>query len=471
MSHQKHESGLMTRLGPFAAFTLVVSAMIGSGVFKKVAPMSAELGSAWLVLLAWFLAGIISWFGAITNAEIAGMIAEPGGQYVWFKRIYGKAFAFFYGWTGFAVVQTATAASVGYVFAESVNTLLPLPVLPPEIASIDIMGVFQPFDNFGVKGLTILLIAALTTINCMGVQYGEKVSNLITITVVACIFFIIIVGIFFSEGNSSVLNETSTETNHIKLGGWTLMGAMFTAMLQAFWAYEGWNNLGFLGGEVKNPLKTIPWALTMGVGFVMLLYMLINFTYLFNVPVSTFALLQQQQNTIAAVVVVQQFLGHYGVFFVLILIVIATLGSTNNTIMTASRVTFAMARDGMFFKIANKVNPASHVPANALMLQGFWACMLVLSGSFDQLTDMLIFAAFIFYGLGAFGVFVLRVRMKDHPRPFRLPGYPWVPAIFVVFCVFLLFNTVLERPRECAIGLCLILSGLPFYLYWSREKA
>lgn len=471
MSHQKHESGLMTRLGPFAAFTLVVSAMIGSGVFKKVAPMSAELGSAWLVLLAWVLAGVISWFGAITNAEIAGMIAEPGGQYVWFKRIYGKVFAFFYGWTGFAVIQTATAASVGYVFAESINALIPLPVLPPEIASFDIMGVFLPFDNFGVKAVTILLIALLTLINCMGVQYGERVSNMITITVVACIFFIIVSGLFFSEGEVQKLNEVSNTSYHANLSGWALIGAMFTAMLQAFWAYEGWNNLGFLGGEVKNPYKTIPWALTLGVGFVMLLYVLINFTYLFNVPVSTFIELHEKQNTIAAVVVVQQFLGQYGVLFILALIIVATLGSTNNTIMTASRVSFAMARDGLFFKSATKVGEKSHAPVNALIIQGFWASVLVLSGSFDQLTDMLIFAAFIFYGLGAFGVFVLRIRMKDHHRPFKLPGYPWVPGIFVVFCVFLLFNSILDRPRECAIGLCLILSGLPFYLYWTRNKA
>jgi APA family basic amino acid/polyamine antiporter len=248
------------------------------------------------------------------------------------------------------------------------------------------------------------------------------------------------------------------------------MGAFFAAMMQAFWAYEGWNNLGFLGGEVKNPHRTIPLSLTFGVLFVIGVYVLINFSYLYVLPVKDFIALQSDENAIAAVAVANAFLPGIGATLITVLILIATFGSTNNSILTSPRVYFAMARDGLFFRKAGELHPVNKVPSGALLMQSTWACVLVLSGSFDQLTDMLVFAAFIFYGLGAFGLFVLRKKMPADERKFRVPGYPFVPGFFVAFCAVLVFISLFERPLESFTGLALIALGYPFYLWFSASN-
>jgi APA family basic amino acid/polyamine antiporter len=464
-----HASGLLQRLGLFSAFLVVVSSMIGSGVFKKVGPMSAELGNAWYVLLAWVVAGAITWFGAISNAEVAGLIAEPGGQYVYFKRMYGRLFAFFYGWTGFAVVQSSTMASLGFVFAMSVNQLIPLPRLDASWEAVTVLGYFHPFENFGVKLVTIGLLLTLTVINLRGVQYGKWVINAFTLTVIAGICFVIFFGLTSGVGSMDNLAQ-SVPLKALEGGAIGWMGAFFAAMMQAFWAYEGWNNLGFLGGEVKNPHRTIPLSLTFGVLFVIGVYVLINFSYLYVLPVKDFIALQSDENAIAAVAVANAFLPGIGATLITVLILIATFGSTNNSILTSPRVYFAMARDGLFFRKAGELHPVNKVPSGALLMQSTWACVLVLSGSFDQLTDMLVFAAFIFYGLGAFGLFVLRKKMPTDERKFRVPGYPFVPGFFVAFCAVLVFISLFERPLESFTGLALIALGYPFYLWFSASN-
>jgi APA family basic amino acid/polyamine antiporter len=238
--------------------------------------------------------------------------------------------------------------------------------------------------------------------------------------------------------------------------------AFFTAMMAAFWAYEGWNNLGFMGGEIKNPTKTIPRALVLGVSIVMLVYIAVNAAFLWVLPVEDFMAMAQQKNSIAAAEVIKVLFGPVAMVVILALIIVATLNATNSSLMSASRVWFAMARDGLFLASAGRTNKAN-VPGNALVLMGVWSALLVLSGSFDQLTDMLVFAAFLFYGAGAFGVFVLRRKMPDAVRLTKVPGYPVVPALFVAFCAALVANSVIERPREAGIGLALILIGIPFY--------
>jgi APA family basic amino acid/polyamine antiporter len=448
---KKHESGLVQRLGAGTAFLLVVSSMVGSGVFKKVAPMSTDLGSAWLIIFCWILAGLISWFGALTNAEIAGQIAEPGGQYVYFKRIYGRALAFFFGWTAFTVIQSATIASVAYVFVESLRSLAGLPEIP-------LFGI----ENASIKIFAVLAIWLITAINLLGVHQGERLSNVVTSLVILCIISITILCFVFGKGDMGHFQTPTFSDKGMSLG------AVFLGMLSAFWAYEGWNNLGFLAGEIKNPYKNIPIALAAGVGFVMLLYVSINMAYLYVLPVESFQQIHAEGKTISAISVVQSFMGPIGSSLIIIVIMIATLGTTNNSIMSASRVYFSMARDGLFFKKAAYCDSRYNVPSYALVFQAIWASVLVFSGSFDQLTDMLIFAAFIFYGLGGAGVFILRMKAPDAPRQFKVPGYPFVPAVFILFCVGLVGNSILERPYESGVGLALMATGIPFYFYWNR---
>ncbi|MBK8981178.1 MAG: amino acid permease [Ignavibacteria bacterium] len=465
-----HSSGLLTRLGLMTAILIVVSSMIGSGIFKKAAPMAVDLESGGLLLLCWVIAGLITMIGAVTNAEIAGLIAAPGGQYVYFKEMYGKAFAFIYGWSCFSVIQSASIASIAYVFSESVNAILPLPHLSAEMESFNILGIFYPFASFGVKALTIAAIIFLTVANYLGVIFGGIINNIFTSLKVLGILIIITLGLTMSGGNVENVSPIGANPSADYGTSLGLFGAMFAAMLGAFWAYDGWNNIGYLGGEVKNPKKNIPVALFTGVGIVIGIYLLTNFVFLYVMPVSEIIEVAQKDNTIIAVEVMRKFLGFGGAFFISILIMVSTFGTTNGSILASSRIYFAMSRDKLFFKSAGNVHPSFKTPYTSLVIQGIWSCMLVLSGTFDQLTDMVIFASFIFYGAGAFGVFVLRSKMKDHHRPYKTVGYPVLPLIFVLFCITLVVVTIIQNPRDAGFGLLLVLSGIPFYLYWNSKK-
>jgi APA family basic amino acid/polyamine antiporter len=458
----QHYTGLKRTMGLFSAFTLVVSSMIGSGVFKKVAPMMEALGSPWWVIMAWVGAGLVSLIGALTNAEVAGLIADPGGQYAYFKRMYGKAFSFSFGWTSFAVIQTATAASVAYVFAQSVNSLVALPHLPAYLEE------YAFFDNMGVKLVAIGLITLLTIVNYRGVENGGFVSNLIASTMVIAIFAIVIIGLGMDGGTMDHFTNATSPVD--TLGTSAIFTVFFAAMMQAFWAYEGWNNLGFMGGEIKNPTRNIPLALILGVGVVMVVYTIINFTYLYVLSPDELIAIAKNGNAIAGIEVIRKLLGATGVLVVSILICVATFGSTNGVLLTASRLYFTMANDRLFFKQANKVHPKYKTPSVSLIIQGVWSSLLVLSGSFDQLTDMLVFAAFLYYGAMAAGVFVLRFKEPNTPRPIKAFGYPILPALFILFCIVLVVSSIIERPRDCMYGLLLIGSGLPFYLVWRKNS-
>jgi basic amino acid/polyamine antiporter, APA family len=468
---EKSQGKLVQSLGLFSAFILTVSSVIGSGVYKKVAPMSAELLSPDLVLLCWVLAGVITLFGALSNAEVASLLADSGGEYVYFKKIYNKFFAFIFGWTTFTVIRSAAVASIAYVFAHSFNTLITLPVLPDVWAQISILGVFSPFDNFGVKMLTVLLIIGLSYNNYIGLKFGEGLSRFVLIIVTFSILLIIVLGLTIGGGSIHNFKTPATEFVHRPLFSSGFIQGIFAAMLAAFWAYEGWSATGYIGGEIKNAHRNLPLALVFGVLFVMVVYVAVNFTYLYVLPMDELISVHQAQNTIAAVAVVGHFLGNTGAFFIAILVLVTTFGCTNTTLLGPPRLYYAMAKEGLFFKSASFIHPKYNTPSKAILIQAVWSSVLVFSGSFDQLTDMLIFAAFIFYGATTLGVFILRKKMPDAPRPYKAWGYPVVPALFIIFCIALIIVTMIGKPREALIGLALIGSGLPFYSYWNWKKS
>ena len=471
MSSPKPQGRLIPSLGLFSAFILTVSSVIGSGIYKKVAPMSAELLSPGLVLLCWVLAGVITLCGALSNAEIASMLADSGGEYVYYRKIYNRFFAFLYGWTSFTVVRSASLASIGYVFGQSFNSLVPLPQLPASIAEISLLGIFTPFDNFGVKLLTIGLIAWLSYINYRGLKGGEGLSRVILILVTISIVLIIVLGLTIGGGSFQNLQTHAAGFVERPWYDSGLIQGMFAAMLAAFWAYEGWSTTGYLGGEIKNPNRNLPLALVFGVLFVIVVYTSINFTYLFVLPIDEIVSLSKTQNSIAAVSVVGHFLGSPGVLFISLLILLTTFGATNTTALMPPRLYYAMAKEGMFFKWAAYIHPTYNTPSKAFLIQAIWASLLVLSGSFDQLTDMLVFASFIFYGATSLGVFILRYKMPDAPRPYKAWGYPIVPGLFILFCVSLVIITLIGKPREALLGLGLMLTGVPFYFYWKKRQA
>jgi APA family basic amino acid/polyamine antiporter len=465
---EKQQGQLVRSISLQAATILVVSSVIGSGVYKKVAPMSDQLLSPTLVLWAWALAGVISLFGALSNAEIAGMMADSGGEYVYFKKIYGRFTAFLWGWSTFAVIKTASVASIAYVFTQSLNALVPLPHLPTDIEAMT-FGWFKPFDNFGVKTVTILLIIVLTALNTRGLRGAAALSTNITRLVIVSLGLVVVSGLFFGGGSWSNFATASTSYVERPMTDFGFIKAMFAALLAAFWAYEGWNTLGFIGGEIKDPNRNLPLALSGGLALIIGTYLLVNFTYLYVLPIDQIIGVYKSQNEIAAVAVVRYFAGAPGAAILSVVILITTLGCTNSTILMPPRVYNAMAKDGLFFKSAANIHPTYHTPNQALWIQCIWACILVLSGSFDQLTDMLIYAAFFFYGATAFGVFIMRKREPDTHRPYKVWGYPIVPAMFVLFCVALIIITWVNSPREATIGTFLMLSGVPLYLYWNRK--
>ncbi|HLP95745.1 MAG TPA: amino acid permease [Saprospiraceae bacterium] len=466
---EKKQGQLIRSVTLAGATILVVSSVIGSGVYKKVAPMSAELLSPDLVLWAWALAGIISLCGALSNAEIAGMMADSGGEYVYFRKIYGKFMAFMWGWSTFAVIKTAAVAGIAYVFSQSFNAIVPLPHLPESIESIQFL-VFKPFENAGVKALTIALILVLTWLNSRGLKNGEFLSTWATRLVIVGLAGVVLSGLFFGGGSMQNFQTSSVAFVDRSWTDFSFIKAMFTALLAAFWGYEGWNTLGFIGGEIKNPNRNLPLALFSGMLIIMGAYLLVNFTYLYVLPIDQIINVYKSQNEIAAVAVVRHFAGDIGATLISITILITTLGCTNATILMPPRVYYAMAKDGLFFSRAKEIHPEYNTPNPALWMQGLWACLLVLSGSFDQLTDMLIFAAFFFYGATAFGVFILRKREPNAERPYKVWGYPIVPALFVLFCATLIVVTCFTHPREAGLGVVLMLTGVPFYWYWTREK-
>jgi APA family basic amino acid/polyamine antiporter len=449
---------LTRALGLGYVIIIVISNMMGSGVFKKIAPMAAELHSPNWILLVWLAAGIITLFGALSNGEVAGLLADTGGEFVYLRTIYGRFFSFLYGWSLFTVIQTAAISGVAYVFTQSLNSIIPIPDILPSLQHLTIGGIFYPFQDFGIKLTTILLILFLTFLNMSGLRSGAWVNKAVLLMVGTGLLVIVIAGLSSGQEASS----GAMAVNEVTSGNTVTLSSFYTAMLAAFWAYQGWVSVGFIGGEVKDPHRNIPKGIIAGVGMVIVVYLVVNYTFLKLLSIPQLEQINYSGNQIAGIEAVRGIWGNGGVLFISVLILISTLGCTNASILTGARPYYAMARQGLFFRGAGRLNGHS-VPSRSLLWQGIWASILVLSGTFDQLTDMLIFAVYIFYGATTVGVFVLRKRMPDAHRPYKTWGYPVVPALFILFCLGLFLNTIITRPREAGIGLSLILLGIPVY--------
>lgn len=455
---------LKPALGLKLVVVFAIANILGSGVYKKVAPMADTLHSSGWVLIAWVIGGIISLFGALSYAEVAGLLADTGGDYTYYKKIYNRFFAFQFGWSTFSILQTASISSLAYVFAQSLSSIVDLPPMLTSLADFNISEIFYPFKGFNIKFTAILLIFLLTWINSKGLKTGAWMGTGLLLLVFIGLFIIIGFGLTNSHADLSMAFNMDTVNNQP-----VTFSAMFTSMLAAFWAYQGWASVGFIGGEIKNRNHNIPRGITIGIFVVIGLYLLVNTAYLSLLPIETFQQIKASGNGIAAIEAVKVFWGRNGEIFIAILILITTLGCTHATIITSCRVYYAMAKEGMFFKSVSVLNRHS-VPGNSLFYQCIWASILVMSGTFDQLTDMIIFAVFVFYGSTALGVFVLRKKMPDAPRPYKVWGYPIVPAIVIVFSAALFINTIIIQPREAGIGMALMLTGVPMWFWFKRKK-
>jgi APA family basic amino acid/polyamine antiporter len=454
---------LKPKIGLSTATFLVVSVIIGSGVFKKLAPMSQELGSPLLVILCWVVAGLISLAGALSTAEMVSMFPNSGGEYFYFQKVYGRFFSFMYGWASFTVIKTSSIAALAYIFAQSLNSLFPLPIIN---GATSFLGIAISQGLF-IKLLASFLIIALTLLNYRGAQFATKLSTVLTYLMLTSIVAFIAIGFGSSQGSFNNINAASQLPNAPDLHGFSLLKALFVASLGAFWGYEGWNSVAYVGEEIKNPKRNLPLALGIGTLIVMTSYVLLNIVFVYILPIDYF--IQLTPNKIAAVEVAGKLGGPIGMVLVASLIVVTTLNATNSTILTSARMMYAMARDKLFFYKAANVHPKYNTPDIALFIQAFWAIALVFSGSFDQLTDMLVFASFIFYGSTALGVIILRVKHPEYERKYKVIGYPFVPGLFLLFCAALFVITILNKPYEAIWGLSLIATGFPVY-WWLNRK-
>jgi len=462
METRPKKTHLVRGLGLTAAMMIVAGSMIGSGIFRKPATMAGQLMSPELLIIVWIVAGLITFIGALTNAEIAGMIDATGGQYAYFRKMYGDFIAFLYGWSIFAVIQTGSQAAIAYVFAEYLGYFFKYPQLPQSFQDFSIfmpfVGDIHPFLDFGTKAVAILCILFLTGVNYLGVVFGGIVQTIVTFIKIASI--IILSLLLFTFGQGSYANVYSgfnipaeTITNIISVIGLALAGA--------FWAYDGWNNVTFVAGEVKNPQRNIPLALLYGTLIVIAVYVLINIAFLYVLPID-----EMSKSPLVAASAAERIFGVNGASIISIAVIISTFGALNGSILATARVQFAMARDRLFFSPLGKIHPKFGTPHVSLIIQGVWSCVLVLSGSFDTISDYVIFAAWLFYMLGAYGVFVLRKKMPEVNRPYRVWGYPYTPIIFIIFSFLFLVNSIISDTQDAAMGSILILSGLPIYLYW-----
>ena len=455
---------LVRSLGLGFAISVVVANIIGSGVYKKVAPMADQLQSPGWVLAAWIVGGLVTLLGAMSNAEVAGQLADTGGDYAYYKKIYSRFIAFMFGWSMFVVVQTASISSLAYVFSQSFRALVPVSPMLEDMKDFNIGGVFFPFQDFSTKIVAVVLILFLTWINTRPIKNSARLSDILLWLVYLGIGLIVVFGLTSGKANLAQSFDFTTPANHP-----VTISAFFTAMLAAFWAYQGWSTLGYIGGEIKEPHKNIPKGLAIGVFIVIGIYLLTNATYLAIMPIQQLQDIHTAGNQIAAVEVVKSFWGNGGGIFMGALILVTTLGCTHATVYSSARTYFAMAKEKLFFAKMDRLN-AHHVPSNVIWVQGIWACLLVFSGTFDQLTDMIIFAIFFYYGLTTFGVFILRKRNPDANRPYKMWGYPVLPALFILFCIGLIVNTLITQPREALFGLFLMLTGVPFWWWFTKSE-
>jgi basic amino acid/polyamine antiporter, APA family len=468
-------SSFQNKIGFWSATSVIAGSIIGSGVFMKPAAMAAELGSPIWLTLVWIIAGIFSLFGALIYAELGAMLPETGGIYVYFRYMFGEFIAFLYGWAAFAVINTAAVAAISFVCAQYANYFLHLPGLDPATEHslsihLPFIGDLYPLENIGVKVLAIILVIGLTFLNYRSLKAGsalQVISTFIKMTVIGAL----VLGIFFS-GNGSWENFVQAE--HPKQG-WSLMSSVVIAMTGAFFAYDGWINVTFIAGEIKQPQKNIPKSLLLGVVLCIIIYVLVNQAYLYVLPVEKVA-----ASSLVASDAISVAWGKEGGAIVAALIVICTFGAINGNTMATSRVTYAMGKDKMFLPWVGKEHKKFHTPGNALWLHGIWTSLFIITGSFDMLADMFVFITWIAYGAGAVGIFLLRKKMPDRPRPYKIWGYPFVPILFIFFSAFYLVITVWNDVSNylahkqpvinSVLGLVITALGIPLYFYFRKNK-
>jgi APA family basic amino acid/polyamine antiporter len=453
---------------------LVIGSVIGTGIFLKAAPMTQLLEKPSLVLLAWLAAGILSLAGALTYAELGAMLPKAGGDYVYLREAYGRLPAFLSGWTSVAVIATGIIAALGTAFATFLSVFIPLDAVWIE-RTFHFLGEDVHW-RFGIAQIvTVAIILLFSGLNTRGVALGGQIQWVLTAAKILGIA-IIVVGAFLlsRQGSWANLRDPAASAAAVAAGGAATVSAFGAAMVAALWAYQGWSQMPMAAGEIDNPGRNIPRGLIYGMVIVLVVYLLTNLAYFYALPTAEILTASSTAHRDALPVATKaanSFLGTAGGKVISVLFLMSVVGALNGVTLMTSRVPFAMARDRLFFQSLGHVDPHTHVPVRAIWVQGIWGSLLALSGTFDQLTTSAIFAQWLTFGFSAAAVFVLRRKMPNAERPYRVLGYPVVPALFVLIAAWLVVNTLKTSPVESAAGLVLVAVGVPFYVYFRRTLA
>ena len=433
------QSNLKRVLSLTDATMINVGGILGSGIFMVPATVALYTLSSSLFFLVWIIGGIVSLFGALSVAELGSAMPKAGGQYVFLNKAYGPLWGFLYGWTAVAVINTASIAAVAMAFSEY-------------------LGFFFILNSFEVKGIAIISILILTIINIIDVKSGARFQNLFTYTKISAISIVILLGLLLDGGSSNNFFPLLTDRSFS-----SLVGPLGLAMVAVLWTFDGWIFVTYVAGEVKDPGKNIPLSIILCMVIVLSIYLTLNYALVYILGFDKMIGSELVMSDAASI-----FLGNKGAAIITVIILISLIGANNGFILTSARINYAMAKDGLFFKQAATIHNKFKSPANALLMQCAWSSILTLTGTFNQLITYIIFASWIFYAMSAGAVIILRKKLPDLNRPYLTPLYPWIPIIFILFAVFLTINTILEAPRDAAIGSVLILAGLPFYKYWKK---
>ena len=440
MEIQQKPPSLERVLSLLDATMINVGGVVGSGIFMVPATVAFFTGSTSLFFLVWILGGIVSLFGALSVAELGAAMPQAGGQYVYLNEAYGPIWGYLYGWSAVAVINTASIAAVGVAFSEY-------------------LGFFFPISDASIKGIAVGTIVLLTIINIVDVKSGAWFQNLFTLSKLGAIFGIILLGLVMEGGTNQNLSPIFSDKPFIGL-----IGPLGLAMVSVLWTFDGWIFITYVAGEVKNPGRNIPLSLIFCMLIVVSVYLLLNYVLLFILGFTGMNGSELVVSDAASV-----FLGNKGAAVVTLIILISLIGANNGFVLSSARINYAMARDKLFFNQAAQIHSRFKSPANALIIQCVWACLLTFTGTFNQLITYIIFTSWIFYGMSAGAVIILRKKKPDMDRPYKTPAYPWIPIIFIFFAIFLTINTIMEAPRDAAIGAGIILAGLPLYYYWKKN--
>ena len=458
---------LIRGLGPIAAISVNVGNIIGTGIFLKARVMTCNVGTPGRVIVVWIAAGLLALAGALTYAELTTMRPHAGAEYVITRDAYGKVWGFLNGWSQFLISRTASAAALAVGFSIFLNDLT-RGALSEVYFHFTIPGGYRiPFGRLQIAAL--ITLAVTTLINCAAVAVSGHVASFITILKVLVVLGVGLGAFLYQDGSWSHLGMANVggtcEAVAVTGAGFSGFAA---AMLGALWAYDGWNNISYMAGEVKHPDRNLPLALISSMFIVILLYVLVNVSYFYVLTPTEVASVSAVSSVAAEAT--KRVVGPLALSLMAGVMMLSSWGSLQTSILGTARIPFAMARDGIFFQSLARVSRKTHVPVIALIVQAVWAAVLTLSGTFDQLTDLAIFAFWLFYGMVAAAVFVFRRRDPDARRPYRTWGYPVVPALFVLVTIYLIIFTIWNAPLQSVFGLIIIALGVPVYWYFVRAN-